>query len=106
MKNIKIYTTSNNKQPYVEWLEKLDQSTKDRIDARILKVAYGHFGDFKALKNNIKELRFHFGAGYRVYFAEDGNDIVLLLCGGDKNSQSRDIKKAEEYFETYLKDKK
>ena len=61
----------------------------------------GNYGDFKSLKDGVFELRLMFGSGYRVYFAEDGNDVVLLLIGGDKSSQKNDIQKAKEYWKEY-----
>jgi putative addiction module killer protein len=64
-------------------------------------LAQGHYGDYKAVGEGVYELRFFFGSGYRVYFAEDGNTIVVLLLGGDKGSQSKDITKAQRYWKDY-----
>ena len=61
----------------------------------------GNFGDHKGVGEGIFELRLFFGPGYRVYFAEDGDTIVLLLCGGDKSSQSRDIELAKQCWKDY-----
>lgn len=72
-----------------------------RILSRLLRVEVGNYGDFKQLQEGIFELRFHFDAGYRVYFGEEKNNIVLLLCVGDKHTQSRDIQKAIEYLKEY-----
>ncbi len=94
--------------PFTEWLRSLkDQRTIARIQARIERVAAGNFGDFKPLKNakGIHELRLDFGPGYRVYFGIKGNDIVILLCGGDKRSQKKDIKRALDYWSNYLQRK-
>jgi len=61
----------------------------------------GHFGDCKPISGGVSELRFMFGSGYRVYFGEWDKKIVILLCGGDKSIQERDIKKAKEYWKRY-----
>ncbi|MCP4481755.1 MAG: type II toxin-antitoxin system RelE/ParE family toxin [bacterium] len=62
-----------------------------------------YYGDCKSVVAGIKELRFHFGSGYKLYFTKYNNKIILLLCGGDKNSQSKDIKKAQELLAEALK---
>jgi len=62
----------------------------------------GNYGDYKPLGDGICELKFDFGPGYRIYFAEDGDVIVILLCGGDKNSQVQDIKTAKMYWQELL----
>lgn len=69
---------------------------RKRINQRILRLEDGNFGDFKKLSDDISELRFSFGKGYRVYYTEIENTIVLLINGGDKSAQSKDIKKAQE----------
>ena len=61
-----------------------------------------HYGDYRSLKDGVFELRLVFGPGYRVYFGEDGDTIVVLLCGGDKSSQVQDIKRAKAYWKEYL----
>ena len=67
-------------------------------------MKFGQFGDCKALNDGIYELRLFFGPGYRVYFGQHKGKTILLLAGGDKSSQSRDIKKAKEYWRIYLED--
>ncbi len=69
---------------------------------RLFRVANGNYGDDKSLKDGVYELRFTFGPGYRVYFGEDGPYLVVLLCGGDKSSQEKDIETAKAYWEAYL----
>jgi putative addiction module killer protein len=97
---INIYTKSNGKEPFVDWLLKLDTKTQDRIMQRISRLRDGNFGDCKSI-DNIYELRFFFGSGYRVYFAKENNKIVILLCGGDKKTQNKDINKAKQLLEDY-----
>ena len=101
-KNIIIYEQANGKKPYTQWLNSLrDPATRRRIIRRLLKLQHGHYGDFKAVGDGVLEMRFFFGSGYRVYFAEEGDTIVVLLCGGDKDSQPRDIELAKQYWQEY-----
>lgn len=97
---IVFYTTHTGKQPFLEWLNNLDVKTKSIIATRIARVHGGNFGDCKQLKNchGIWELRIDYGAGYRIYYGKKGTTLVILLSGGDKNSQNRDITKAKQYW--------
>jgi len=79
------------------WLSKLrDRQARARILVRIRRLSLGNPGDVKAVGNGISEMRVDHGPGYRVYFAKRGSTLVLLLCGGDKRTQSADIKRAIE----------
>jgi len=101
-KNVIIYQTAVGQEPFTDWLNSLrDPTSRRRILKRLLRLEQGHYGDSKSVGDGINELRFFFGAGYRVYFAEDGDTIVILLCGGDKSSQRRDIEKAQAYWQEY-----
>ncbi|MCI5139997.1 MAG: type II toxin-antitoxin system RelE/ParE family toxin [Candidatus Electrothrix sp. AR1] len=85
------YTLQSTKQ-YEKWFTKLKDSTsKTKILARLARVENGNFGDSKQLGDNLFELRFFFGPGFRVYYTIRNNRIVLLLAGGDKASQKKDI---------------
>jgi putative addiction module killer protein len=102
-KQLEIYETEEGKQPFVEWLESLsDKTARYRIKERLDRVALGNLGDYKLIKKGVAELRLSFGPGYRIYYAEDSDKIILLLCGGNKSTQSSDIKKAVAYWEDYL----
>ncbi|MFA6123872.1 MAG: type II toxin-antitoxin system RelE/ParE family toxin [Sphingomonas sp.] len=80
-----------------DWLASLrDLRGRARIFDRLLRVADGNFGDAKSVGEGVEELRMHFGPGYRVYFKRQGSAIVLLLAGGDKSGQRRDITTAIE----------
>lgn len=80
---------------FENWVSELrDKQARNIIAARLTRLENGAFGDAKTVVENIRELRIHFGPGYRVYFQQRGNEIILLLCGGDKSTQSADIKHA------------
>lgn len=82
-----------------KWLSKLkDKSARSRILIRLKRIENGNFGDVKDVGDKIEELRFFQGPGYRVYFTRRGNQIILLLNGGDKSTQSKDILKAKEFL--------
>ncbi len=86
-----IYSDASGKQPFINWLNSIDCSLRMRIELRLLRVSLGNYGDYKFLNKGVYELRFNFGPGYRIYFGKDGNKIVVLLNGGSKKSQSKDI---------------
>jgi len=90
-------TTVVETRPFADWMVSLkDLKTRARIAERLRRVAIsGSLGDYKDIGDGVSELRFHFGPGYRVYFCRRGTEIVILLGGGDKGSQSRDVKTAK-----------
>ena len=102
-KTIKIYQNDNGGCPFISWLESLDTTIRHRIQSRLARVAIGNLGEYKILGDGINELKFKFGSGYRIYYSELDDVIVLLLCAGDKKTQSKDIKLAKEYLIDYLK---
>ncbi len=81
---------------FADWLTKLkDVQVRARIARRIYRLREGNTGDVKPVGEGISELRIDYGPGYRVYFIQEGKVVIVLLCGGDKSSQSRDIAKAK-----------
>ena len=96
------YQTASGKRPFVEWLASLnDTQARGKIQARLARVAVGNFGDVETVGEGVLELRVDWGPGYRVYFARPGRTIVLLLCGGDKSTQQKDIDRAKDCFKDY-----
>ncbi|HRQ40179.1 MAG TPA: type II toxin-antitoxin system RelE/ParE family toxin [Chloroflexota bacterium] len=103
VKTVIAYRNDAGQEPFTDWLNRLrDPSTRRRILKRLLRVESGNYGDFKPVGEGVNELRLFFGAGYRIYFGEDGDKIVVLLTGGDKGSQRRDIQQAQAYWKEYL----
>ena len=96
LRNIQVYRAPNGKEPFNEWLKSIRYpTTRARIRAQLARLRVGNFGNVKFVGVGVFELRLHFGAGYWTYFSEIRNTIILLLCGGDKSSQTRDIERAK-----------
>ena len=104
---IVIYCTKTGNEPYSEWEDGLDKKVQAIIKNRLDRIRLGNFGDAKLIKgaNGIWELRIDYGPGYRIYFGKKGQDLVLLLVGGEKKSQARDIAKAKQYWMDAKNDK-
>ena len=103
-KQVVRYVSPNGKEPFTEWLSKLkDRTARARILIKIDRLAQGVTTNTKSVGDDVSELKMTFGPGYRVYFGHDGNALIVLLAGGDKSSQSRDIEKAKEYWNDYKK---
>jgi putative addiction module killer protein len=102
-----VYADANGVEPFIDWLNGLrDIMGRKRILARVARLEQGNYGDCEPVGEGVSELRMFFGPGYRVYFGEDENNIVVLLCGGDKGSQHLDIKEAKAYWKEYLDNEK
>jgi putative addiction module killer protein len=99
---IVIYEQRRGKSAFLDWLLNLkDVKARALIRARINRLELGNFGDCKSVGAGVLELRVSFGPGYRLYFGRDGNTVVVLLCGGDKGSQTKDISKAKLFWKEY-----
>jgi len=99
---VRQYVTLDGRRPVAKWLDHLnDGVARARIVARLDRLAAGLFGDWKGVGGGICELRIDHGPGYRVYFAQDRFKWVLLLCGGSKGTQGKDIAKAQAYWNDY-----
>lgn len=101
-REIRRYITKDGKVPFAQWLESLkDRKTQLKVIERLRRVSLGNLGDYKFIDEGIFELRIDYGAGYRIYFGQEGNKIILLLSGGDKSTQKKDILQAKEYWYDY-----
>jgi putative addiction module killer protein len=101
---IEIYSSKTGKTPYAKWMASLGDRIHDKVARRIANLKVGNFGDAKPIKGikGIYEMRIHDGPGYRIYYGMMRNILVVLLCGGDKGTQKRDIEKAKKYWQDYL----
>lgn len=85
-----------------EWLDSLrDATATARIAARLQRLQLGLPGDWKSVGAGVRELRIDYGPGYRVYYAQYRDTLIILLCGGDKRTQARDIEKAHDYWKDF-----
>jgi putative addiction module killer protein len=99
---VREYQTADGKMPLTEWLEGLrDGATRARIVARLDRLKTGLLGDWKNVGGTVCELRIDHGPGYRVYYGQEGQTLILLLCGGDKSTQTNDIERAHAYWKDY-----
>lgn len=100
------YETCEGKCPVDEWLDSLkDRKTLHIIEARLNRLRAGLFGDCKSVSGGVYELRIHIGSGFRVYFLID-RSFIVLLCGGHKRTQKKDIKEAHRHCKNYKSEKK
>ena len=96
------YIDERGRSPYADWIGSLrDRRARAKIILQVDKLELGLFGDVEPVGEGLSELRIHYGPGYRVYFAKDGKRIYLLLCGADKSTQPKDIKKARAYWQDH-----
>lgn len=102
MFDLQDYLTPDGKDPYAIWLASLkDRQARARVLVRIGRMASGNFGDVKSVGDGVWEARVDWGPGYRVYYAQAGKRLVLLLIGGDKRKQQTDIQQAHEYWKDW-----
>ena len=100
-RTIVLYLREDGGSPFQEWMESYDrQKVHGIILARIRRVENGNFGNCEPVGEGVSELKIDFGPGYRVYFGQDGDEVVLL-CGGTKATQGQDIRTAKEYWRDY-----
>jgi putative addiction module killer protein len=101
-RRVEVYVARDGTEPFTEWLDGLrDRQARALIRVRLDRISLGNFGDSRPVGEGVTEARIDFGPGYRVYFGRDGEVLVVLLCGGDKGTQDRDIRRAREYWIDY-----
>jgi len=102
---VREYETAEGKVPFRDWLATLDRATRARIQARVARFETGNVGDHRSVGGGVQEARVMFGPGHRIYFGQEGTRLVLLLMGGSKGTQARDIRRAQQYWRDYLGEK-
>lgn len=101
-REILIFETSDGRVPFRDWMNRIkDQPIYERIMSRLERVEEGNFGEHRSVGEGVSELVINFGPGYRVYYGLDGINIVILLTGGSKATQRKDIESAKEYWRQY-----
>ncbi|MAG28734.1 addiction module killer protein [bacterium] len=99
---VKIYKNERGDEPFIIWLDAIkDTYTRLRISKRLRRIEQNNLGDVGSVGDGVYELRIHFGPGFRVYFGYIGKEVILLLIGGDKGSQVRDMQKAKFFWQDY-----
>lgn len=100
-REVEYYLLPNGKSPFLEWYYSLrNEKAQAIILKRLARVRMGNLGEYHSMGDRVFEFKIDFGPGYRLYFGQQGSQIILL-CGGDKNDQQKDIKKAKEYWNDY-----
>ena len=99
---IREFLTADGKNPFREWLQTLDVGPRARIQARVLRFSTGNLGDHKSVGAGVFELRINMGPGLRVYYGEYRKQLVIVLGGGDKATQTRDINRAKRLWQQWL----
>ena len=98
---LRRYRTPDGHVPYSEWHAHLDSPAAGRVSAYVDRMKSGNYGDSRPVGQGVSELKINFGPGYRAYYLRDGHTVVVLLCGGDKQSQWKDIKQAHAHADDY-----
>jgi putative addiction module killer protein len=101
MIEVRFYETAQGNTPFVDWLEKLDRQTQARLVIAIERLAKGHTNNVKSVGKGVHEVRLTFGPGYRLYYGYENDQLIILLAGGSKQRQSRDIEHAQLRWQDY-----
>lgn len=102
---IREYQDNKGYSPFTDWFNRLDAKAALKVNTYITRVGNGNFSNVKSLSNGISEIKINWASGYRVYFAKDGKKLIILLAGGTKKRQQKDIEVAKNYWLNYKKRK-
>jgi putative addiction module killer protein len=106
MPEIRYYVDDRGLQPFAMWFADLESNARAKIARAIVRLGQGNFSNVKSVGEGVLEYRIDFGPGYRVYFGRDGEVLVILLTGGTKKRQHRDIDTAHAYWQDYKRSKR
>jgi putative addiction module killer protein len=106
MSEIRYYVAPNGLQPFAVWFADLEPVARAKVARAIVRLEQGNFSNVKSVGGGVLEYRIDFGPGYRVYFGRDGETLVILLTGGTKKRQQRDIDAAHAYWQDYKQSKR
>src|SRR5713101_878165 len=106
MLEIRYYVTAGGRQPFAEWFADLESVARAKVAAAIVRLEQGNLSNVKSVGEGVLEYRINFGPGYRVYFGRDGEVLVILLTGGTKRRQQRDIRTAIDLWTDYRRRKR
>lgn len=104
--DIREYETERGASPFAEWFDELDAKAAAKVTIALTRLEQGNTSRVKGVGSGVFELKIDFGPGYRVYFGKDGPEIVILLAGGTKKKQQRDIEQARSFWQDYKNRKK
>jgi putative addiction module killer protein len=106
MPEIRYYVATGGRQPFAEWFSDLETVARAKVTRAIIRLEQGNFSNVKSVGEGVFEYKIDSGPGYRVYFGQDGETLVILLTGGTKKRQQRDIKAAHDYWRDYKESKR
>jgi putative addiction module killer protein len=106
MPELHYYVAADGRQPFAEWFAELESVARAKVTRAIVRLEQGNFSSIKSVGEGVFEYRIDFGPGYRVYFGQDGPALVILLTGGTKKRQQRDIDAAHDYWQDYKQAKR
>ena len=106
MPDIRYYVSADGGEPFAAWFTELDSMARAKVTRAIVRLEQGNFSNVKSVGEGAFEYRIDFGPGYRVYFGQDGPTLVILLTGGTKQRQQRDIDAAHVYWQDYKQSKR
>ena len=106
MIEIIAYTDSGGRNSFRRWLDRLDAIASDKVTAALVQMEKGNLSNVRSVGRGVAEYRIHFGPGYRIYFGMDGDTLIILLGGGTKSRQHRDIENARALWQEYRRQKR
>ena len=106
MPEVRYYVGSSGEEPFAAWFEDLKSVARAKVTRAVVRLELGNFSNVKSIGQGVFEYRIDFGPGYRVYFGQDGQALVILLTGGTKKRQDRDIDAAHAYRQDYKQSKR